>query len=147
MNFPVGKLIKSSTAPFDFQSIFTELLAKSFNGYLIISIYSNCLEESICFFKSGQIVGCLTEIMQLNKVIKGDESINYFFNQTRGQGSYQLVELTKSQIDLIIAFDEKLKVNLEKDFLKKIPNQFVLKFDLSNQKVDLFNKYGLSGIN
>jgi hypothetical protein len=147
MNFPSGQVVKKGELPFNFQEIFNDLNSKNFNGYLILSVHSNFFEEGICFFKSGQIIGSLVEVLNLKKLIKGDEAMDYFLNATVGNGFYQIVELTKSQVDLIIAFDEKLGIkNMYKDFSKKIPSKFSEKFELNISKDDLFNKYGLDAL-
>jgi acetylornithine/succinyldiaminopimelate/putrescine aminotransferase len=56
----------------------------------------------------------------IKKLIKGDEAFSYFFKQTKGKGFFHLVELSRSQVDLVTAFDEKL-VLVNKIPLKDIP--------------------------
>ncbi len=147
MNFPVGQVIAKSALPVNFQTIVSELTKISFNGYLIQTVRGKCVEEGVLFFREGTLNACIVECLALNKILKGDEAIDYFLNQTRGNGFFQTVQLTRSQVDLVTAFDEKLllanKINL-KDLPKLIPSSFEPKFNIEESKSNLLEEYGLS---
>ena len=130
MNFPVGEVRGKGVNPIDFVSKAEELSSKAFNGYLILSVKGNLVEEGIIFFKGGVIIGCIVECLAVEKTIKGNGALEFFFNQTQGKGFFHLVELTRSQVDLITAFDEKLLVNKIdlKELPKSIPSVFSIKF-------------------
>lgn len=87
--------------------------------------------------------------MALKQTYKSSEALNYFFNQTKGIGFFQVIELTRSQVDLVTAFDEKMlitnKISL-KDLANLIPNKFESKFLISDEKKDFFERFGLDGL-
>jgi hypothetical protein len=145
MNYPVGTVITKGPTPFSFTDIFYKLSSKKFNGYLVLSIFDNFIEEGCIFFRDGLIVGSVVECLALKKSLKGDESLSYFFNQTKGKGFFQVVELTRSQVDLINAFDEKLlfsSIPLGADIEKLIPNSFNTKFSMVAETKNPLEEYG-----
>ncbi len=145
MNFPVGNVVLKGDSPFDFSSAALKLSEKKFNGYVILTVKGNFIEEGAIFFREGEIVACMVECLVAEKSLKGNESLEYFFNQTRGLGYYHCVELTRSQVDLVTAFDEKLlvsKIDL-KGLPRMIPFAFSPKFEGSEQKTDALETYGL----
>lgn len=149
MNFPVGEVIAKAYLPVNFETVFNGLQRINFNGYVIQTIRGNSIEEGVMFFRDGQLNACLIECLGSDKVFKGEEAIPYFFNQTRGVGFFQTVSLSRSQVDLVVAFDEKLilknKITL-KDLPKLIPNSFVDKFELSINTENVLEKYGLNAL-
>lgn len=147
MNFPVGNVVSKAPLPVNFEIIFKELNSSRFNGYLVQTVKSNCVEEGVLFFRDGEVVACIIECSLLKQVIKSDSALEYFFNQTRGVGFFQAVELSRSQVDLITAFDEKIllsnKISL-KDLPKLIPDSFKAKFLVQDEEEDLLGKFGLN---
>jgi len=147
LNFPVGKVISKAPLPVKFEIIFQELNNYNFNGYIVQSVKGNCIEEGALFFRGGEIVACIVECMTLKQTFKSDQAIEYFFNQTKGEGFFQAVELSRSQVDLVTAFDEKIlitnKISL-KDLPKLIPDSFEAKFLIQNEKDDLLGRFGLN---
>lgn len=146
LNFPVGEVRGKGVTPIDFVSKAEELSSKAFNGYLILSVKGNFVEEGIIFFKGGVIIGCIVECLAVEKTIKGNDALEFFFNQTKGKGFFHLVELTRSQVDLITAFDEKLLVNKIdlKELPKSIPSVFSIKFEKPLDSKSPLDAYGLS---
>ncbi|MFA6064600.1 MAG: hypothetical protein WCW44_01200 [archaeon] len=146
MNFPVGTVLFKGDVPFDLFSTAQKLFDKKFNGYLILTVKGHFIEEGVLFFREGEINGAIVECLSISSIIKGNDALEYFFNQTKGNGYYQCVELTRSQIDLITAFDEKLlaptKIVL-KDLPKIIPNTFLPKFERTSEKKSALDAYGL----
>ncbi len=147
MNFPVGKVVSKAPLPVNFGIIFEELNNCKFNGYIIQSVKGNCMEEGAIFFRDGEIIACIVECMTLKQIFKSDQALDYFFNQTKGEGFFQAVELSRSQVDLVTAFDEKIlttsKISL-KDLPKLIPNSFEAKFLVQTKTDDLLGRFGLN---
>lgn len=146
MNFPVGNIISENDSPYSFENVLTKLEEKKFNGYIIQTISGNFIEEGILFFREGNMFACSVECKSVNKLFKGSEALNYFLNQTKGVGSFHIVELSRSQVDLITAFDEKL-ILTNKIALKDIPKMIPLTFkpfeaEVSESKLNL-DDYGL----
>jgi hypothetical protein len=146
LNFPVGDILGKGSIPIDFVSMAQDLSSKAFNGYLILSVKGNFVEEGIIFFKSGLIIGCIVECLAVERTLKGNDALEFFFNQTKGKGFFHLVELTRSQVDLITAFDEKLLVNKIdlKELPKSIPSVFSVKFEKLLDSKSPLEVYGLS---
>ncbi len=74
------------------------------------------------------------------------EALGQFMNQTRGKWLYQIVEMSRIQVDLITAFDEKMLLGQEialKDVTKLIPSTFTEKFSAEESKQDVFEAHGL----
>jgi hypothetical protein len=145
LNFPIGNVIQKGDSPFDFSGVALKLNEKKFNGYVILTVKGNYIEEGAIFFREGEIVACTVECLVVGKNLKGNESLEFFYNQTRGLGYYHCVELTRSQVDLVTAFDEKLlvsKIDL-KGLPKTIPFAFSSKFEASEKQNDVLETYGL----
>jgi len=145
LNFPVGTVLFKGEVPFDLVLAHQKLFDQKFNGYLIQTITGHFIEEGVLFFREGEITGAVVECLAIASTIKGSEALDYFFNQTKGVGFYQCVELTRSQVDLITAFDEKLlapKIVL-KDLPKMIPTAFLPKFERTSEKKSALDAYGL----
>ena len=149
MNFPVGEVISKAYLPINLEVIIPELKKINFNGYLIQTIKGECIEEGVLFFRDGEINAVIVECLNAKKTFKGNEAIPYFLNQTKGNGFFQTISLTRSQVDLVTAFDEKLLVTNKialKDLPKLIPVKFEDKFKLLSQESNVLDKYGLSGL-
>ncbi len=147
MNFPVGSIVSKGDLPISFEDLAEHLFEKKFNGYVVQSVSANFLEEGVLFLREGNFFACCVECLGVKQLIKGDEALNYFLNQTKAKGVYHIIELGRSQIDLITAFDEKLilvnKIAL-KDIAKLIPITFepLFKAPVEKDKLNL-DDYGL----
>lgn len=146
MNFPVGSVASKGEVPYDVSFFANQFFDKKFNGYLIQSVRGSLVEEGVLFFRDGEICACIVECLAMERTVKGNEALDFFFNQTRGQGFYQCIELTRSQVDLVTAFDELLLVNkiVLKELPKSIPSSFSTKFERATGKIDALEAYGLS---
>ncbi len=145
MNFPVGEVVAKGDVPFDFVSKAQELLDNRFNGYLILSVKGNFIEEGALFFREGVIFACIVECLGAEKTVKGSEAFPFFLNETKGLGFFQCVGLTRSQVDLVTAFDEKLltnKIDL-KDIPRMIPSAFSPRFSRAQSQKSALDAYGL----
>jgi hypothetical protein len=148
LNFPVGSVLSKGDSPFDFVSKAWEFAEKQFNGYVILSVSGHYIEEGAVFFKEGELIGCIVECLAVGKTIKGVEALPYFYNETQGAGFYHCVELSKSQVDLVTAFDEKIlvpKINL-KELANSIPSAFSPKFERLEAQKSVLDTYGLGGL-
>jgi hypothetical protein len=149
MNFPVGMVIQKGAVPFDVKIILQELQTKSFNGYIIQSIKSASIEEGILFIREGKPVASIVECLRVKQILKSMGALTQFLNQTKGKGFFQVVELSRSQVDLVTAFDEKMMFGQEitlKDVTKLIPSTFAEKFANEGSEVDIFEAHGLGGL-
>ena len=148
MNFPVGKIINKGNLPNDILAIATELAQKKFSGYIVQSVKGEIIEEGTLFFREGNLSACIVECSLLNQSHKGAEALNLFLNQTKGKGFFQVVELTRSQVDLVEAFDETLilrEINL-KALPKLIPVTYAIKFKGKAKIENVLDRYGLSDL-
>ena len=148
MNFPSGVVVNKGELPNDFLVVVNDLDEKKFNGYIIQSVKGEVIEEGALFFRDGVLSACLVECNSLQKTIKGKDAFEFFLNQTKGKGFFQVVELTRSQVDLVEAFDETLilhEVNL-KELPKLIPVRYIIKFKGEAKKENILERYGLSDL-
>jgi len=147
MNFPVGTVVFKGSSPYKLEEIAANAIGKKFNGYIIQSISAHFIEEGVLFFRDGEMVACVAECLALSKSFKGKEALDFFLNQTKGKGFFQVVDLSRSQVDLVTAFDEKLLLGEKlalKDLPKLIPVTFSNRFEPSEKGSDLLETYGLS---
>lgn len=133
MNFPVGEVIGKGKFPSDFLKIVNDLANKKFSGYVIQSVVNDCFEEGVLFFKNGDVIGCTAECLSVNFLANGNDALKYFFNQTKGDGVYQIVSLSGSQVDLVTAFDKKILLS-NKLNLKGLPKLIPIKFQSNFKK-------------
>ncbi len=146
MNFPIGEVVSKGDVPFDFASKAVELSQNRFSGYIILTVRGHFIEEGVVFFREGELVSCIVECLALEQTLKGDKAMEFFLNQTKGLGFFHCIMLTRSQIDLINAFDEKLllanKIDL-KDLPRMIPSAFSPKFYRLPTEKSALEAYGL----
>jgi len=148
MNFPVGEVIGKGSSPFDLMTEARKLNGSKFNGYIILAVRGNFIEEGALFFRDGEVIACAVECLASDKLIKGKEALEFFGNETKGVGFYQEVSLTKSQVDLILAFDEKLlagEIDL-KDIPRIIPSAFSRRFSGIEEQKNALDAYGLGDL-
>lgn len=144
----MGTVLFKGETPYDFASKAQELSSKSFNGYIIQAVSGHLVEEGAIFFREGEIIGFIVECLAADKTFKGNEAKEYFLNEVRGMGFYHCIELTKSQVDLVMAFDEKIlgdKINL-KELAKLIPSAFTPKFERNSAQKSALEAYGLGDL-
>ena len=148
MNFPVGTVVTKGELPSNVLAIANELAEKKFNGYIVQTVKGEVIEEGTLFFRDGTISACIVECMLLEQTYKGKEALDLFLNQTRGKGFFQIVELTRSQVDLVEAFDETImlhEVNL-KELPKLISVTYSIKFKGNAKRENVLERYGLSDL-
>lgn len=147
MNFPVGTVIAKGSLPNPLVDLSEQLLEKEFNGYIVQTVHGSLIEEGLLFFRGGEIIGCIVECLGAKKSFKGHEALPYFINQTKGTGFFHIIELVRSQVDLITAFDEKLlfvsKIT-SKDIQKVLPATFEARFSIEKNSSFSLDTYGLA---
>ena len=146
VNYPVGEVISKGDAPFDFLQKAQGLSEKNFNGYIVLAVRGSLIEEGVLFFREGFVFACAVECLAAEKTLKGQEALDFFFNQTRGSGFFQVISLERSQVDLVTAFDEKLllpKIDL-KELPKMLPSAFSPRFSKPLTSKSVLEAYGLS---
>lgn len=148
MNFPVGTIVSKGTLPNTISTLANEFLGKKFNGYIIQTVKGDIIEEGALFFRDGKMSACIIECLGAKQTYKGKEALDYFLNQTKGKGFFQVVELTRSQVDLVEAFDETIilhEINL-KDLPKLIPSNYAIRFKGEAKRENILDRYGLGDL-
>jgi hypothetical protein len=112
MNIPVG-VVEIQRKPFSESNPFEEvvsLLKTGFDGYFIATIEGvSGLEEGLLLIRGNQVVGAVFEALRINKQLFGAEALRLVFNLLQAKkGVFDVNRLTRQQIDLIVAFNEKL---------------------------------------
>ena len=162
MNLPRGVLKAQglNVRQFDSKKELDALSQDTFSGYVILSAFSEWgVDEGALLFRTGQGVGSVFEYHGISKVVYGDASVSHFFNALAAQfGAVDVVELSLQQVDLVLAFNAKLKLerpipkggvkslvrsNYDSKLIQSISDQ---KPEESQSKESLFKKFGLAGI-
>ena len=162
MNLPSSKPFKTSLTlkQSTIQNSFSELITLKFTGYVALMNKSvKGLEEGILILKNGLITGCAYDFLNYNKTIYGDKALELFSNSCLNKE--QLIDiyfLDLDQVDLVLAFNQAIKVNqINLDLLKLVQGlqnkNYLLDFSLNeisvkveSSKDDLLRKYGFSAI-
>lgn len=155
MDLPAGTKLEEGleTSAINFQEKLVDLMSRDFNGYIIITIeVSDNINEAILLMKKGILIGAYYEYNK-EKNEFGEKALPLALNA--GLAPYGIIDinsLSGQQLDLIIAFQEKIVLETEvrqKDLTKLMPKQYtpvltsVQKTEKS--KDELFKKLGLSG--
>ena len=157
MNIPVGENVVSGlpVKEIDPKEMLSDLISKSFNGYVAITIFTDKgYEDGIIIFESGSIVGSYYKHLVLEKEFFGMNGLKYVLNMFGAEyGVIDVFKLSKEQVELLLTFNERVKTksikNLSdiKDFFvsKYNPNLFEEKTE-EVSKYDLFKKIGLGSL-
>lgn len=162
MNLPTGTLkIQGQNAhQFDARKELDALSQNNFSGYVILSAFSEIgVDEGAIVYRSGQGIGCVFEYHGISQVVYGDEALQHFFNGLASQfGVIDVVELSLQQVDLVLAFNAKLKLQrpiARGNFKSLVRSSYDAKLAQSlsgekpaesQSKESLFKKFGLAGI-
>ena len=138
MNIPIGKVVEehqslSDNDPF---AKMEKLLKSGFNGYLVATIEGvTGLEEGVLMMKQSQVVGVVFDALRFNKQLYGLKALRLVLNILKAKkGVFDLNKLSKQQIDLIMAFNEKIRLP------KEVDRSIMLKLKPSEYKADLVSK-------
>ncbi len=162
MNFPIGnvKVQSKSVKQWDARAELENLSQQNFSGYVIETLYSSVgVDECALLFRSGQVIASAYEVHFSNQSLMGDESLAQVGNAFAAEyGVIDVSELSSQQVDLIVAFNQKLqlskplqkqqlrglvKENYDSNLLQKSGNVSLPRVET---KESLFKKFGLAGI-
>jgi len=162
MNIPVGTLKEegSSLKDTNLPEKLSGLMKESFTGYIALTVEGRSgIEEGLAVLKNGLLVGTIYEYLKFNKSFYGKDALTQFFNSSLAEfGVMDIGQLSKQQVDLIVAFNEKIE--LEKpvspqELAKLVPKEYDSKhaekavgeeLKKKESKFDVFKKLGLGGV-
>ncbi len=162
MNIPVGNIVEKRVS-FEKTAAdkkVTQLLNSNFSGYMVATAEGiTGIEEAILLILGREIIGAVFEAISINKTFYGLQGLRLSLNLLKAKkGVFDVNALTKQQIDLIIAFNEKIAllhpVGID-IFLKLLPAVYrpgtvleLLKADLSKteQREKILKRFGLGSI-
>lgn len=163
MKLPSGNIVEAgiSLQGLDFKQRLLRLMEENFSGYLVLQIEGfDGLEEGLFLFKNGEIQGALYEYLKFDMTIVGDVALSHCINAAGASvGVVDIVGLGAYQVDMAIAFDQKIELTQKVD--KRNLNSVVIKGftgDLAkstlqaaikrgeSNKNDLFKKFGLENV-
>ncbi|MBU0635762.1 hypothetical protein KKE06_01935 [Candidatus Micrarchaeota archaeon] len=135
LNYPVGDPIEEGLEleKIEPHSFLAKLFVPNFSGYVVITLegYSG-IEEGVLFFQEGTGVGAAFSYDSFDTAVFGDTALNSFFNGLAAKkGVADVFKLSKQQVDLILALDERtaIRTPLVQDMVsKKIRNQYNASF-------------------
>ena len=160
MNLPSGTVIEENL-PVSVDALIPRIKTiteEEFTGYLIFTCEGfTGIEEGVLLFRTGKLIGAIFNYDRIGKELTGEKALITSFNLMRAkQGVYDIIALTIQQIDLIIAFDEEIKLSREyklKDIQKMIPREYSKKYseeiigkEKEKTKEELYKELGLVGI-
>lgn len=162
MNYPVGELVEQGIALEQFKLLpkLGELNSLDFDGYIVLTIDGIAgIEEGVLFLRKGVAVGAAYEYLKFGKTVFGEEALRRFLNAYKArQGILDVCKLSRQQVDLIIAFDERIALEQRlaaKDLSKLTPKEYnssLAESALGNllesreSKQALFKRFGLGAI-
>lgn len=111
MNLPVGPIIEQGIGfgPGAFKQKVLSMAQEQFSGYIALTIEGyDGLEDGVLIFKSGILVASIYEYLKHGILVMGDLAIPQVFNASGAKSHIaDIIALTNSQVDLILAFNEK----------------------------------------
>lgn len=111
MNLPAGTPLKTGldVANVDFYALVKELGKIGFNGYVCIATAGEAgFEEGTLMFDEGKPVASIYEYYKYRKTYFGDDAFKRVLNASAAKdGVVDVFELTKEQVHLVLAFNEK----------------------------------------
>ena len=160
MNLPVGEVLQQGIAvkEIDTKALTLSLLDKRFSGYLVVTIDGfDGIEEGVVLFKEGFMAGAFYNYDNFNISVFGNSAMQQAMNALVAErGIIDIVALSNQQIDLVIAFHDKVKITvaidkrqLEKIFPKVFTQEFAKKVlggvvKEAESRKSVFKRLGLS---
>lgn len=160
MNLPIGEVLQQgiSVKELDTKALVVSLIEKKFSGYVVVTIDGfDGIEEGAIMFKEGHMVGSFYTYDNFNISVFGNSALQQAMNALVAEkGIIDIVALSNQQVDLIIAFHDKVKVsvgidkkNLDKIFPKSFSQEFAKKVlgDVIKEhesRKSVFKRLGLS---
>lgn len=163
MNVPVGDVLEPglSLKEQKLDKKFSEILKdNSFTGYVILTTEGRTgIEEGMALIKSGLVIGSIYEHLKFGKSNYGEPALEEMLNSGLADfGVMDIGSLSKQQVDLIIAFNEKIELKTPlswKELSKMMPKEYNAKVAekavgsetiKKESKFDVFKKLGLGGV-
>jgi len=160
VNIPSGKQIvtKLTIKDINAKSMLKDLLAKKFNGYITITINEKFgFEDGIIIVSQGFIKGAHYLLLKENKDIFGEDAFRLSLNAFAAKnGTVDVYQITREQVDLMLTFNEKTKIpeiaditKIDSLFPKSYNPEFVARFSDQKQessKFELLKRIGLGNI-
>lgn len=162
MNLPAGvtRVLGKSAKSFDPKKELDDLSAANFSGYVVETLFGESgLEESALLFRQGQGFGSVYEYYGLKQTLQGDDALVHVMNGFLSEhGVLDIVDLSIQQVDLVSAFNAKLKLSkpiVKGQFRSLVRDSYDASLirkvgpahpQESLSKESLFKKFGLAGI-
>ncbi len=144
MNIPIGS-VEEQQKTFSEEDPFQKagsLLKSDFSGYLVATIEGiSGLEEGLLLIKDSRVVGAAFSALRINKQLYGLTALRLSLNSLKAKkGVFDVNKLSKQQIDLILAFNEKIAIPkpLDQSMLSRLePEKYRGELVSEELKVDL----------
>ena len=155
MNLPAGKIVEKGLklSEKNVEKILSDLFTEIFSGYMIVTVEGlQGIEEGLLLFEKGSLKGAIFEELWSEKELLGEEALKRIANALASrEGIAGINSLTKQQVDLIIAFQEKMALQKEyrlEDIKKMIPKESTVKKEEERKesRLDIFKSLGLVGV-
>lgn len=162
MNIPVGELVEENVSLKDVNlgKKLSELMAEKVTGYVVLTVEGRSgIEEGLGIIKDGILIGGIYEYIRFGKIIYGDTAITQLLNSGLAEfGVMDIGRLSKQQIELIIAFNERIELNnslSQKELLLAIPKKYnagAAETELGEElkkkesKFDILKRIGIGGV-
>ena len=163
MNLPSGNVQKQGLILKDnnFKALLQGLMDEKFSGYTTLMIEGfGGFEEGTLLFKKGFGVAGIFEYLKFDITVIGDLALLHCLNAAGAPyGIIDVIQLSDLQVDMSIAFDEKIKFStaldrkgLEKYAIGKFDSSLAqqtlqeavnLKTPKDSSKKELFKRFGL----
>ncbi|MBN2127724.1 MAG: DUF2226 domain-containing protein [Candidatus Diapherotrites archaeon] len=162
MNFPLGKIIEDSIKiNSDWRKKISDFDSQRFTGYIVITLQGiDGIEEGVLAFLHGKAIACFYEFTKFDLSVFGEKALPMFFNSLNAeQGIGEIHETSSQQIELIVAFNESIKLRKElsrNDLNKFFTSSFTSKYakeTIANalnemeSRSDIFKRVGLTNLN
>jgi hypothetical protein len=160
MDLPVGDFLETGIIVKDniVRDKISALLETDFAGYAVVTIEGRSgIEEGILLIRQNIVIGAIFDYLRFAKEVFGDEAVTHFFNAAKADFAVMdIISLSKQQIELIIAFNEKIELSkpiMQKDLARIGAEKFsprlaesVLGNELfkKESRFDVFRKVGLA---
>jgi len=160
MNLPSGTIIEENI-PLKTEILMQKIktvMEEHFSGYIIITCSGiTGIEEAIFLIRKGELSAIIVNYDAIEKELIGEQALPHALNLLKAQhGIYDIIALTTQQIDLIIAFNEEIKLKKKYDFRaiqKMLPLKYSEEFskkliekETTKTKEELFKELGLTKV-
>lgn len=115
LNYPVGESMGEGlrSDKLETASFLKTFFVPAFSGYVVVTAEGFAgMEEGVLFFRDGFPVGSAFSYDFFDVQVFGDASLDSFFNALAAKhGVVDVYRLSKQQIELILALDERTALN------------------------------------